>query len=235
MKRAQAVQWMQQRHLQIPALLISHYKELGLNDAQFTALLHVIQWKEEGVELPSPHHLAERMTADEQECSRLLNGLCAAGFLQIEEMVIQQRRTECILTDPLYEKLYDYLCSEDQQQEDEERRMLEGRLFSSFEEEFARPLTPMEMEMISMWLDEDGHSPQLIEGALREAVISSKINFRYVDRILHEWKRSGIQTLDQAKEHGESVRRHHKKKAPQQSSVKPAPGYNWLEGGSSLC
>ena len=40
-----------------------------------------------------------------------------------------------------------------------------------------------------MWEDRDQHHPNLIQAALREAVMSGKLNFRYIDRILFEWKR----------------------------------------------
>ena len=52
----------------------------------------------------------------------------------------------------------------------------------------------------------------LIKSALREAVISGKLNFRYIDRILFDWKRNGIKTIEQAKSHGRNVRQHQKQK-----------------------
>ena len=62
-----------------------------------------------------------------------------------------------------------------------------------------------------MWLDEDQHSPEIIKAALKEAVISGKLNFRYIDRILFEWKKNGIKTVEQAKEHGKKFRTETKK------------------------
>ena len=109
----------------------------------------------------------------------------------------------------------------------------EGRLFQRFEEEFGRPITPMELEMISMWLDEDKHSPMMIEAALREAVISAKLSFRYIDRILRDWKKNGIRTLEEAKEHGERIRnrrlRSYESKNEQRKRMQQ-PQYDWLRG-----
>ena len=50
-----------------------------------------------------------------------------------------------------------------------------------------------------MWIDDDHHDPVIIKSALREAVISGKLNFRYIDRILFDWKKNGIKTIEQAK------------------------------------
>ncbi len=55
-----------------------------------------------------------------------------------------------------------------------------------------------------MWMDQDEHDPTIIKAALREAVLSGKLNFRYIDRILFEWKKNGIKTIEQAQQHAKS-------------------------------
>ena len=56
----------------------------------------------------------------------------------------------------------------------------------------------MEIETISMWLDQDGHSPEVIRKALMEAVLSQKMSLRYMDRILFEWKKKKVKTSEDA-------------------------------------
>jgi DNA replication protein len=82
----------------------------------------------------------------------------------------------------------------------------ENDLFTVFENEFARPLTPMELETITAWLDKDKYKDELILAALKEAVFSGKLHFRYIDRILLEWTRNRVQTADQAKEYAQRFR-----------------------------
>ena len=36
-------------------------------------------------------------------------------------------------------------------------------------------LSPMESESIAMWLDDDGHSVEIIRAALKEAVLARKV------------------------------------------------------------
>lgn len=67
----------------------------------------------------------------------------------------------------------------------------EKSLYALFEDEFGRPLSPLEGETLSIWMDQDHHDAEMIRLALREAVLSGKLNFRYIDRILFEWKRKG--------------------------------------------
>ncbi|MNW53639.1 DNA replication protein DnaD [compost metagenome] len=75
----------------------------------------------------------------------------------------------------------------------------ERNLFVIFEKEFARPLSPMECETISVWVDQDGYPDELILLALKEAVFAGKVHFRYIDRILLEWSRNRVKTVEDAK------------------------------------
>lgn len=71
-------------------------------------------------------------------------------------------------------------------------------IFTAFEQEFARTLSPSEYEYINRFL-EIGFSEELILGALKEAVYNGATNMRYIDTVLHEWKRKGYKTMDDVK------------------------------------
>lgn len=232
MNKQEAVKWMQEKPFVFPSSLFHSYKDLGLNDQQFLLLLHLHQLRQEGSSLPSPEQISRRMSASKQECSKILQELMNGRFIKISEVTEETGQVieEEISLQPLFEKLYELKGEASLDNVQESDKQVEGKLFETFEIEFARPLTPMEMEMISMWLDEDAHDPALIEAALKEAVISSKLNFRYVDRILHDWKRNGVKTIEAAKKHGEEIRKHHSAAVTQVKTSKPHPGYNWLEG-----
>jgi DNA replication protein len=79
-------------------------------------------------------------------------------------------------------------------------------VFTMFEQEFARPITPIEYEMITNWLDRDKYPLELIELALREAVFAGKLRFNYIDRILIEWSRNRVFNAEQAKAHTQKFR-----------------------------
>jgi DNA replication protein len=63
-----------------------------------------------------------------------------------------------------------------------------------FEEEFGRPLSGLECDQIRQWLDVDGHPEWMLTEALREAVLTNKYSFKYIDRILFDWQRNRIRT-----------------------------------------
>ena len=85
-----------------------------------------------------------------------------------------------------------------------------------------------------MWLDQDHHTPALIRKALMEAVLAQKVTMRYIDRILFDWKKNNIKTVEEADRYAQNFRDHNLKKQLQQQPeltqpVKRAPFYNWLE------
>ncbi|MCD8510698.1 MAG: DnaD domain-containing protein [Bacillus sp. (in: Bacteria)] len=221
----------------IPSILMTNYAKLGLTEEQFMLLLHIRCYAQEGNFFPTPDQLQSRMIIDSERCTYHLKKLLTKGFLSIQEEQDEDGRlSEAFSLRPLMEKIVNHLLNQAMDRDRNQKKIEEGQLFQRFEVEFSRPLSPMEMEMISMWLDEDNHAPVIIEAALREAVVSQKINFRYIDRILHDWKKNGIKTVQQAKEHGERIRNHHQNnKTFQEPASSPQnktkhPRYNWLKG-----
>lgn len=70
------------------------------------------------------------------------------------------------------------------------------KLFDLFENSFARPLTQIEMQLISMNMDD--HSPEMIQHALSLAVENNAISMKYIQAILNNWKTNNIKTIEQA-------------------------------------
>ncbi len=135
--------------------------------------------------------------------------------------------------DPLWEKLVDQHVLEQLEKSQQASEKEEKSLYTIFEQEFGRPLSPMEIETLSMWIDNDKYSPELIKAALREAVLSNKLNFRYIDRILFEWQKKGIKRVEEAMEQGKKVRSQYVAKTKEKQEMKKKtdtiPFYNWLE------
>ena len=83
-------------------------------------------------------------------------------------------------------------------------------VFEKIEEEFARPLTSIEYEIIKSWL-ENGTSEDLVLEALKEAVFNGVTNLRYMDKILYEWTKKGYKSKEDV-EKGKNNYREEKQK-----------------------
>ncbi|GGB33203.1 DNA replication protein [Lentibacillus populi] len=224
MSKSIQIQQILLNQLQIPTRLLTNYKALGLNETEVMLLLQIYRFIFDENEFPTPAELASFLTINEQECSNVLRKLMQKGFLAIEQTKNEQGIwSEVYSLDPLWEKIFSTNKPENGQEE--------GTIFILFEQEFGRPLSPFEIETINVWLDEDKLYPSLIKAALRESVLMGKLNFKYIDRILRDWKKKGIHTVEQAREATKSF---HQK----QTSKQPVPTqkrdtsfyYNWLEG-----
>ncbi|MFC4404382.1 DnaD domain-containing protein [Gracilibacillus xinjiangensis] len=204
--------------------LLTSYNTLGLNEHQVVLLLHIHISLTNGIHFPTPEQLAGSMTISTEECSKHLRKLIQLGFLQIEEDESSGVLREMYSIEPLWEKLYTL---SDNKPHTEEVKI--GEMFRRFEQEFGRPLSPFEIERINQWLDEEEYSLELIYAALREAVLMSKLNFNYIDRILIDWRKKGVRSVDQAKQTSKSFHGNKKNEHAQSNPTRKTLYYNWLD------
>ncbi|MFE8695694.1 DnaD domain-containing protein [Cytobacillus sp. FJAT-53684] len=235
MSKTNLLKWLQEGNITIPGVLISQYKDMNLNEQELVLLLQVISFIENGNEFPTPFELSSRMTVSVSECTEILRKLIQKGFIEIKESHSGDGiRYEQYDINLLWEKLIDHFLMRNKQEAVIANQQNETDLYTCFEQEFGRPLSPFECETLAMWMDDDHHDPHIIKAALRESVISGKLNFRYIDRILFEWKKNGIKTIEQAKSYGKKFRQNQvpQRNKPNEGATqtsKSVPFYNWLE------
>lgn len=207
---------------QLPYALLRYYHQLGLTDSEVLLLIQLLGYRQaEFNEFPTLEELAARMGLAPEGIARMLQRLMRDGYIFIDEHRDEERDIQYERYDlhGLYAKLATCVAedaaaaraqqmsmnarpnSNSVQIEEEERNM-----FSIFEKEFGRPLSPMECETISSWLDQDRYQEELILMALKEAVFAGKVHFRYIDRILLEWSRNRVKNVQDAKAYTQRFR-----------------------------
>lgn len=210
--------------LSIPSQLLISYTSLNLNEKELVVILQLHRFISQNIYFPTPEDLIKHLTITEEECANILRKLIQNDLLSIEQINNENNQlSEIYSLNPLWDKLFT---------EQPVEQPADGTIFILFEQEFGRPLSPFEIETINVWLDEDKMEPSLIKAGLRESVLMGKLNFKYIDRILREWKRKGIQSVDEAREASKSF---HSKQS-QRNNTQPTQKrdtsfyYNWLEG-----
>ncbi len=83
----------------------------------------------------------------------------------------------------IYERL-EFLLQQQSKEVAETNEEKIRELYRLFEGEFGRPLSAIEYQRIGQWLDEDHYDPELVQFALREAVLNQAYSLNYIDRIL---------------------------------------------------
>ncbi|EAD5840798.1 TPA: DnaD domain-containing protein [Listeria innocua] len=227
--------WMAEGQVTLPQVLVKNYAAIGLNEIELVLLLQIQSFAAEAEFFPSMEMLTDRTTLRLEDTIKTMDSLLKKGVVAIEQskdnslMISEQYNLE-----PLWGKLvafYENIEANNRQDQEVEQQT---NLYSLFEAEFGRPLSPMEAEMLSAWVDQDRTSPDLIKEALKEAVISQKLNFRYIDRILLNWSKQGVKTIDDAKRVAEEFHQNGRtSQTINQSEVKKSAGsiplYDWLE------
>ncbi|RAZ70203.1 DnaD domain-containing protein [Planococcus maitriensis] len=222
-------QWIEQGNVTISQLFFQFYRRLKISDEEAIMLLQIHSFQQAGNAFPTPDEIASRMSASQNGVTTMLQKLMQQGYLSIRQETADGMLTETISLQPLWDKLVDCLELQAHTEKEHTQKEQEGEIFQLFEQEFGRFLSPMEIETISMWMDQDGHTPEIIRMALKEAVIAQKISLRYVDRILFEWKKKNIRTSSQVSRHANSFREKNIRIQPQESTAKKVQFYNWLE------
>lgn len=219
-----------------PTLLLRHYRKLNLSNDELVLILQLKSNMDNGEYFPNTELIAKSMNMSERNVFKAIHQLIQKKVLSIETTKDEKGMTQDAYSlDMLWEKLIVLMKQEQIEKVTEEENNEEKSLYSIFEAEFGRPLSPIEMETLIMWLEEDRYSVELIQLALREAVLSQVYNFKYIDRILLNWEKKNIRTKEQVEKESKSYRDYtSKSKGTDQQeddtdNSGPVPMVNWLK------
>lgn len=207
---------LQSGQVSLPYLLLQYYKRLRLTDTEAMLIIHLIGFRQHDMkDFPTIDEMEQRMSAGGQLVVETLQRLMKEGFLTIEEEIdpATHIQYEHYQWDGLWTEI-GKLVMEDLREERKRQRATdpsaavhqEINLFEIFEKEFGRPLSPMEFETIASWIDDDHYAQDLILLALKEAVFAGKVHLRYIDRMLLDWSRNKITTVEEARVHSQKFR-----------------------------
>lgn len=219
--------WEENQTSILPNALLKYYKKMSLNEQEVMFLLEIAHFQKiDGNSFPGIDELKERMTISSTQIMTIIQRLVTCGYLKIQERYDESTDIHYEKYDiqPLYDHLSDLWMKEEGWMQKLEAVLeqelprelahddsmvsslellkgLEGSdIFTIFQKEFGRPLSPIECERIVKWIDEDKFSKELILEALKQAVLINKFSMAYIDRILYEWKRKNIRTKHEAEQ-----------------------------------
>lgn len=190
MKSSKLVELLKKGNFVVPLSLFQLRSRFELTFEEFIFLIYLTNL---GIQITfDPGRFSNDLNVTLEEVLSYIDVLSEKKYISLD--VIKNDKNvmeEYIVLDLFYEKLTNLWIADLNQE-----KLLEEKnssVFEIVEKEFARPLTPMEYEVISAWL-EDGTREDLILEALKEAVYSGVCNLRYIDKIIYEWGKKGIKT-----------------------------------------
>ena len=189
--------------------LIKNYKVWNLDVDEFIILIYLMN----SSNLVCDYKLiSSELGMDLEVVMNKINELSIKKLLEIKVLKNSSNKLEeQISLDLLYNKVFMQIIDVKEEED-------KSNIYSVFERELGRTLSPIEYELINGWL-ECNYKEEIILVALKEAVFNGVNNFRYIDRILFEWNKKGIDTVDKISKY--------KKEFRKDTNVE-VPDYDWL-------
>ena len=177
----QVINLLKDRPIFVPRILLNNYKLLNITEEELIIIMVIMNYGNNASY--NPEEFAKEINTSRQNVMKIINNLCNKNILTIDMEKKNYKTHEYISLDLLYEKLANIICQI-------EGKEIDTSVFTVFENELGRTLSPMEYEKIKEWIT-SGNSEELIVSALKEAVMNGINNFNYIDRILDSWKKKG--------------------------------------------
>ncbi len=193
----------------IPGYIIKNFEKLGLEGYDLILLLYFINQREN-----ITFNIAKISTDLNIESSKaleLINDLNEKNYISIEMRKNDTGVIEEFISTELFFNKISSLLMEDHDNKGS------NDIYSIFEKEFGRVLSPTEVEIINKWT-ESSISEELIKEALKESILNGVHNMRYIDSILFSWTKKGYKKVEDIK----------RKKNNKDDDVEEIYDYDWL-------
>lgn len=187
--------FIEQGQLSVSNMVLHKYSQLGLTNEEFILFLQISSCLQAGKDFPDLELIAARMGVKNTEVYDLVHQLLAKKMLTIVPVSdVDGKKHDRYSFELLYRKLTALTENDEKKEVDQSSLLATEQVYNSIEEEFGHPLSPIEMETIDSWLKEDHYAPELINAALREAVLSRAYSLKYMDKILLNWEKQNIKS-----------------------------------------
>ena len=167
------MEWWKERHVNKRDYILDHFNEFNMS-ADETLMVLLIDFMNQNHISVTHELLSTKMQKSMDEIDELFTKLNSKGYVSID---VKDGRV-MFQIDGLFEE------------NKNTGNLFNESLFEHFENEFARPLSQIEVQRLSDWMKE--YDQKLIRYALREALTYEKKSFDYIERILQIWKEKGL-------------------------------------------
>ncbi|OCN05659.1 hypothetical protein A4S06_08075 [Erysipelotrichaceae bacterium MTC7] len=163
--------------------ILSEMKQLDVNIQEAFLLLYIDFCNEFAMDF-TMELASENLGLTMEEVDELIANLIQIGYL---DMQMHQGKVHYNM---------DKLFTMSVQNEPINQQQFES-LFELYEDSFGRPLTQPEATKLTEWMT--SYDLQLIDYALREAIVYNKVKMEYVEAILRAWKAKNFTSEDYEK------------------------------------
>lgn len=165
----------------IPNYLIRYYSRFEFNTDELLILIYFLNNKEKLTF--DVNKISNDLYMESSNVLEIISSLIEKKLISIEVKKNNGIIEEFISLDLFFNKIKSYLIESKTSNNSND-------IYSLFEQELGRTLSPTEYETITNWIN-CNISIDLIKSALKEAILNGVNNLRYIDKILFEWNKKG--------------------------------------------
>lgn len=217
-------------------LILDNFNKLGMTPQELILYLKLRQYESKGNNFPDLMTISREIGVSSEEVFNILEGLLSKKIVKLTTATNEQGQTgDRYDLSLIYERLEQLNKAKRVEESRQTEQIKIQELYQLFEKEFGRPLSPFELETISIWLTEDNYQPELVTLALREAVLNQVYSLKYIDRILLNWERKNIKTKEQVAQDQKKRKNSLSEKeiasaqAKHEEDLPTVPLFNWAE------
>ena len=178
------------QNVTVPMYVIKQYSKFNLTLDEFVLLIYL--YNNNNI-IYDPNFIASELNISMETVLINVDSLANKGLISLDvNKTSNGVLEEKINLDNFYEKITLSLIDELNLEETSD-----NSIFTIIEDELGHKLKPNEQEMV-ISLQKD-YSDELIKEALKEASNSGSPSLRYIDKVLFDWKRQGVKSLDDIK------------------------------------
>jgi len=169
-------------------LVLKNYKAIGLSEIEAFVIIELHHQMKQGNTFLNPSKIIKNITISKDELLEILDSLMKRQFLSIRlKKQKNGKETEIFLLDDTIQKiLNNYANSINDELINQPKQYATNaeEIVDLVETQFQKQLTPLEVEIIQKWLDEDKFDILDIKKALLDAIKANKTSLSYVDGVL---------------------------------------------------
>lgn len=162
-------------------LVLRFYHKFNLTEQEAVALIKLHDLLEEKEDIIDPKKFSRWVSTSTKETEKTLESLMTKGYLKIKLITDENdKEKEVFDIDFFVSKVVDYL---------EKKRVnhLESVVYAwvqYLEDTLQKPLTPLDMEIVSHWIDENAYTFDMVKEATMEALKRKHPTIRVIDQLL---------------------------------------------------
>ena len=191
MKSSKLIEIFKQGNMVIPLYLLQHFKDLKLKLEEFIFLMYLYNLGDNFIF--DPTKFGNDLNMSLVEVMSFIEVLTDKKFIRVESKKNDKGiMEEFIIMDDFYSKLTMITIDEVNKETNDASK---SDIFEVIQKEFGRTISPIEFEIIKAWI-ESGINESVIKEAVKEATFNGVSNLRYIDKILYEWGKLGVKTVE---------------------------------------